>query len=646
MNVYFLCARGTCDERHWQRLSSQLAKVGLIHDGPSRPPTDFSATEISREQNEKPNGENASAKDQMLESVISRDKSVESFKKNNNQTTIDASSCSIDVDNESLDLYNESMGLIVDEVTDVPTQKTKNEIEHITEIDRKSDDMKLNYINTSRESSLHIQGSKKSDGEKMQDKASVVIAQRSKASKCSSMSVESDDKASETTDAPPKMKASSYSGKMDKTKTHLESTITFSIKDAQNSVSSASNFASSWWFQVSCNSQRVHFHRAPDGSRPFCLSIPQEYLREPSNCIFQYLIEIIKEMFLETQDQTNIERLQQNQDLAKDFRGASSCSPFREKLISLIGPVGVNIDLIDDIGDFVDGFISAYYFAQEWRELGPIVRARLFNKILQTPLEDAVCSVVESATSEGAFGIAKTRFRGKLDVPIPCRIIKTNLLGSGSLDRDDDNGMQTEIQKERTSGDLRSQLDNHSPSARFHEVRAKVTTKCGVHFVSYLQAFIPKSSAGTDEASKSTTLANQSSSIIWSRLCVQCGNVVKDCDIDDISEEKLDVDGVWTLFCSPSCERKFSVRVSGQAGRRILMRRDRGICSCCGLNCTLMVRRLQAIERGSRNWRERRKKLLFTEYKSFANKIGKMAEKIIERATPGFAWQADHIIPV
>ena len=35
VNVYFLCARGTCDERHWQRISAKVETTSTVHDGPA-----------------------------------------------------------------------------------------------------------------------------------------------------------------------------------------------------------------------------------------------------------------------------------------------------------------------------------------------------------------------------------------------------------------------------------------------------------------------------------------------------------------------------------------------------------------------------------------------------------------------------------
>ena len=33
VNIYFLCAKGTTDDRRWQHLNRSLARVSAVHDG-------------------------------------------------------------------------------------------------------------------------------------------------------------------------------------------------------------------------------------------------------------------------------------------------------------------------------------------------------------------------------------------------------------------------------------------------------------------------------------------------------------------------------------------------------------------------------------------------------------------------------------
>ena len=85
------------------------------------------------------------------------------------------------------------------------------------------------------------------------------------------------------------------------------------------------------------------------------------------------------------------------------------------------------------------------------------------------------------------------------------------------------------------------------------------------------------------------------------------------------------------------------------------MKRDRGICDICNLDCATLVKRLQSIEKNQEAdseemplWKQQRERLLSRkEYQVFASKLSSaMKESLIDRALSGKAWQADHIIPV
>jgi 5-methylcytosine-specific restriction endonuclease McrA len=91
---------------------------------------------------------------------------------------------------------------------------------------------------------------------------------------------------------------------------------------------------------------------------------------------------------------------------------------------------------------------------------------------------------------------------------------------------------------------------------------------------------------------------------------------------------------------------------SGGAIRSQIMKRDRGICETCKLNCTKLIQRLQAIEKDGEedredSWRRRRELLLDTHYPDFASRLSKaQKDGLVEKALSGKAWQADHIVPV
>lgn len=410
----------------------------------------------------------------------------------------------------------------------------------------------------------------------------------------------------------------------------------------------------SWWFQVSRYSHRIHFHKAEDGSRPLRLSVPQEMLRGYCETLFDDLVSYVRRNFSTKISEKKMLETQPSSDngLLTPHRGPTEIidgkPPTTTMVLSSIGPLAINLDEIDSIDDFIAGLHAARHFTQEWRELTPVVRQRLFNRILQTPLEDAVDAVRSTASLEGAFGCGNLRFRRRVPQIDP------------RMSRDK-NGKD----EEPGHGDVDC-LANPSPAlpnpplphAVWCEVNVEVQFGGRSKLVKYLQGFtdIQKTNEcrqeddlrSTAPPSKPVPSSPRKTAPRWCPLCVQCykplSHSFSRASLPNSEEEFQD--GLWTLFCTPKCERKFFVASSSRGSRHAVVRRDRGICTLCGLNCTLMVRRLQSIERGTKGWIQRRRELLETEYEDFVRKAGKAAQQLIERATPGRAWQADHIIPV
>lgn len=90
-------------------------------------------------------------------------------------------------------------------------------------------------------------------------------------------------------------------------------------------------------------------------------------------------------------------------------------------------------------------------------------------------------------------------------------------------------------------------------------------------------------------------------------------------------------------FCSSSCVREWKVRTDKHFARRMVFRRDRGICARCGTSCPAWLKGLK------REWKE----------------IGTIEERPIREAArrsfrsgnPDFFrrstfWDVDHIVPV
>jgi hypothetical protein len=108
------------------------------------------------------------------------------------------------------------------------------------------------------------------------------------------------------------------------------------------------------------------------------------------------------------------------------------------------------------------------------------------------------------------------------------------------------------------------------------------------------------------------------------------------------------LEGCVDLFCSIDCERAHYLGASGAAVRRQLFRLERGVCVLCGLDAHALAARLRAIDRGRAGWLARRRACLRRLAPRLAteprHKV--LAERLLAQAAEGYAWQADHIVPV
>lgn len=343
----------------------------------------------------------------------------------------------------------------------------------------------------------------------------------------------------------------------------------------------------SWWFEVSGHTQRVHFHAASDRSRPLRLSMPLEtLLSAPADAT------IIAELRREVGA------------MLSSRRGKESNAEEKPNgvVLSGIGPVALDTSIItDDVRQFDAAIAAAHAFAKEWRELSSATRSRLTGQLLQLPLEEAAESAVAAALAEGAFGVGTNRFLTQE------LAISTRSLPEGAEWRE--------------------------VTVKYPRYNKEIT-----YFQGMMPCCEPESTGGGGAADEAIAPKR------FTRLCLLCTGKVP-------RSEYLPMDAVldssWSLFCKSECERKFAVKTNGQAARRGLFRRDRGVCETCHLDCALMVRRVQSIERGTKSWRIRRKQLLEDVYPDFVTAAGdKAVTVLVERATAGAAWQADHITPV
>ncbi|DBA70641.1 TPA: hypothetical protein ACH3X2_012024 [Trebouxia sp. C0005] len=127
------------------------------------------------------------------------------------------------------------------------------------------------------------------------------------------------------------------------------------------------------------------------------------------------------------------------------------------------------------------------------------------------------------------------------------------------------------------------------------------------------------------------------------RLCICCLSPVPACS----AKKAAVLEGAMDLFCGADCEGKFCTRSSGGALRRALFRLERGVCTCCGLDCHALVNKVRMIERGSHKCDERRRARILTYAPTFGRHGSKAyLDRLVKQAVEGNAWHADHIVAV
>ncbi|KAK9812930.1 hypothetical protein WJX72_005929 [[Myrmecia] bisecta] len=155
-------------------------------------------------------------------------------------------------------------------------------------------------------------------------------------------------------------------------------------------VSGSEEGAPKVWFEVSANTNRVHFHSKPNGSAPLGLSLPLELLQMPGT------------------PATLADLLQ-----ALDNR---------PQVAVHVGPAGVlalqpHISRAD-----VEAWVAdAREFAAEWVEMRSVFQSKLFGQVLRHPLQDAVEEANAKAQKAGAYGSGTDRYLtgDRSETPLP-----------------------------------------------------------------------------------------------------------------------------------------------------------------------------------------------------------------------------------
>jgi superfamily II DNA or RNA helicase len=283
------------------------------------------------------------------------------------------------------------------------------------------------------------------------------------------------------------------------------------------------------------------------------------------------------------------------------------CAIGTDLMLQGIGPIFINKATSPTLNVFKQALQMCKYFCREWMEISNNYRDKLYGQILAPPLDAVLEEAKRNAREAGETGICTSRHISSI---------------SNYLDNFSQNQTLLErypILKNAESG----KVHIYYPSGRQFQCT---------------QPFIHKDK-GTMEQK-----------IVY--LCLNC---FKEVSLSETSEfEEIRASAVL-LFCSSKCEKDMKVKASSGAARQQLMKRDRGICDICNLDCATLVKRLQSIEKNQEAdseemplWKQQRERLLSRkEYQVFASKLSSaMKESLIDRALSGKAWQADHIIPV
>ena len=591
VNVYFLCARGTCDERHWQRLSANLARVDFVHDGPR-------AAAFAR--GGRRGGAIAAGGGLLVDEVMTiEEKEGEGVGGDKKPTTPPPP------DNNS--------GFLDD---DKEKKKEKEDAIDLTE----------------------------GTQEKIKE-----LAQTNRSLLFSSSSLPPIIPSTTTTVSPALLLATRV------TTTTTETTI----------PSDSISISDTWWFEVSTHTQRVHFHAASDRTKPLLLSLPLESLVVEGASAIRETIAAVREQIKNASENNNTQKIFDATTTTPTRTPpppSSSSAPLqRITVVGGVGPIAIDLSIIPSISVLENAIAAARLFAYEWKELPAAARSRLTNTLLQTPLDDAVTAANAAAEAEGAFGTTKERFiaRGFGGKPLPegaewkeitvhyskykkdviydqailfgKKLPPTNCHG-GLIAGD---GMEKEQASEKKDGKVEKGSEKQQQSLQeiSEPTEKAIASKLG-----------DEEEEEKEEGGSTKPTTTSAAVVVIARLCLNCRGKVPDSDLLPLDSV---LDSSWSLFCRPECQRQYSIKTSGSAGRRAVYKRDRGICEKCKIDCSAMLRRLQCIERGSKKWRENRKSTLELHYKNWVERAGEKAiNELVKSATAGKAWQADHVIPV
>ena len=269
-------------------------------------------------------------------------------------------------------------------------------------------------------------------------------------------------------------------------------------------------------------------------------------------------------------------------------------------MVQGIGPLFIDKSVVPTVADFREALNNCRFFSMEWNEISNQYKSRMYHRLLQLPLDAVIEEEMKTAVQDGETGTSFSRH------------LQSSWLDSESFKTNE-------------------KLLKKYPVLKDAELKVgRVSNPKGMS--EYRQPIVPKGGKGT----------------MFVRLCIHCFTEVPFSESEKFQEE---LETPYMLFCSAKCEKDFAIKRNSGVARRLVMKRDGGVCAECKLDCTRLIRRLQSIEKYDEievdDWKARREVFLCTEYPNFSSGLTRVQkESLIKKALAGQAWQADHIHPV
>ena len=398
------------------------------------------------------------------------------------------------------------------------------------------------------------------------------------------------------------------------------------------------------WFELSPHTSRLHFHGSPDGSSPLGLSVPLEAMASSSIS-------------------SRSDGKSENLDDAVAVLSAGLVAPG--------GPCCPGTDRPLPPRETLSRWArDASELAGELSELRGVLRARVASAgggLLRPPLTMTVAAAAREGESGGHAGAATAAAASVAPAPPPGNAEAENDgSGRGTTRHDAPRAPLPEVLEllrvvavpENADGGNENQNQNTNGNSAVppYSLLEVPVAGPGGQLRPYTQVF--------DASGK--------------RLCLACGGPTP-CQLPASAPLLLQASnrgkasanggGRSLLFCGGRCDAAHAARTSASAARAALFRAERGVCCACGLDCHSLVRDLRAIEKegngipssagagagaaaqNNKNhpvcWRRQRLRLILSRAPSFRGaRAAAAAARLASSAIGGHAWQADHVLAV